>query len=303
MAIASLIAAAWEHDAYKTQSFGVVSLLGDEQALLIEQLIRKHLPPEECERRRLLCGNAAQFQGDERDVVFLSMVDSTNDGPLDLLKDQTFEQRYNVAASRARNQMWVVYSLNPSTDLKAGDLRLRLIQHSLDPGAIRRQLEQESARVESPFEKEVLERLIHAGYRVRSQWPVGACRIDFVVQYSEGETTLRMAVECDGDRYHPIEKLREDMARQAILERLGWRFIRIRGSEFYRNRNATMERVFGLLERAGILPQSSEIESGTEQSNHPLVESIIRRAAEIRSEWADGDSGDPTGDRPLLTIM
>ena len=44
-----------------------------------------------------------------------------------------------------------------------------------------------------------------------------------------------LAVECDGDRFHPFEKLKEDMERQAILERQGWKFARIRGNHFFRN--------------------------------------------------------------------
>src|SRR5207249_1946345 len=73
-AVASLIAAAIEQPEYARNerddpvSFGVISLLGDEQAIEIERLLRQRLAPEEYERRRILCGNAAQFQGDERDV-------------------------------------------------------------------------------------------------------------------------------------------------------------------------------------------------------------------------------------------
>ena len=54
----------------------------------------------------------------------------------------------------------------------------------------------------------------------------------------------RLAIECDGDRYHPLEKLAEDMDRQAILERLGWTFARIRGSAFFRNPDEAMQPVF-----------------------------------------------------------
>ncbi|WP_406707183.1 hypothetical protein [Tunturiibacter gelidoferens] len=31
----------------------------------------------------------------------------------------------------------------------------------------------------------------------------------------------RLAVECDGDRFHTLETLQSDMERQAVLERLG----------------------------------------------------------------------------------
>src|SRR3989441_8088599 len=84
------------------------------QALEIERLLLHHLPPAEYESRRVLCGNAAQFQGDERDVMFLSVVDSAEENQLRLRSEPMFKQRFNVAASRARDQMWVVHSLDPA---------------------------------------------------------------------------------------------------------------------------------------------------------------------------------------------
>jgi very-short-patch-repair endonuclease len=106
----------------------------------------------------------------------------------------------------------------------------RLIEHALDPSALMTELNNAEAYAESEFKKQVMQRLVAAGYRVVTQWRVGAYRIDLVVE-GGGK---RLAVECDGDRWHPIEKIPEDMERQAILERLGWKFVRLRGSEFFR---------------------------------------------------------------------
>ncbi len=239
---------------YAGKTIGVISMVGEEQALLIEQMLRQELPPLELEQRRLLCGNPAQFQGDERDVIFLSLVDVSKGGPLPLLDTEAWRQRFNVAASRARDQMWVFYSLDPSVDLKPGDLRRLLIEHALDPERSLKQLEVEGAKTESPFEKAVLERLTHAGYRVYAQWSVGAYRIDLVVEGSN----KRVAVECDGDRYHPPENWEKDLERQRILERLGWKFIRIRGSVYYRDPDATMEWLFGELGKLGINQKSEQ---------------------------------------------
>ena len=72
----------------------------------------------------------------------------------------------------------------------------------------------------------------------------------------------RLAIECDGDRYHPMEKLAEDMARQAILERLGWMFIRIRGTAFYRNPDLAMGPVLARLGELDIQPEGS-VEEGS----------------------------------------
>jgi superfamily I DNA and/or RNA helicase len=105
-AVASLLIAACEQPEYAAASFGVISLVGEEQAVEIERLLRNRLAPEEYERRRLLCGNAAQFQGDERDVVFLSLVDSSFDGtPLSMRDTPMFRQRFNVARAGVEDNL------------------------------------------------------------------------------------------------------------------------------------------------------------------------------------------------------
>jgi len=93
-----------------------------------------------------------------------------------------------------------------------------------------------------------------------------------------------VAIECDGDRWHPPEKLPEDLARQAVLERLGWRFIRIRGSEFYQNPHGALERVFEQLRSRGIEPEGYLSEESSNVQDE-AVEEIIRNAAQVRYEW------------------
>jgi len=144
----------------------VVSLVGDEQAIEIDNLIRSHVSPDRYELHRVLCGNAAQFQGDERDIVFISLVDTAERGALSLRDQELFKQRFNVAASRARDQMWIVHSLSPHSDLKADDLRRQLIEHAEDPARLMRALEEKDKRTQSNFEREVMKRLATAGYRV-----------------------------------------------------------------------------------------------------------------------------------------
>jgi len=267
-------------------SFGVISLLGDEQALMVDNLLRQRLAPDIFVKHRLLCGNAAQFQGDERDVIFLSMVDGPPEdgklsfrgpGPKDLYK-----KRYNVAVSRARDQLWVVHSLDPDIHLKGGDLRRRLIEHARDPEALLRIVEEHVKRTDSIFEKLVLQRLLASGYRVQPQWPVGAYRIDLVI---EGRTR-RLAVECDGERWHTPEQLQSDLERQAILERLGWVFIRIRGSLFFRDPDAAMAPVFSKLAHLDIEPLGIGATIGAEV-NSPTIERIKRTADSLRADWLE----------------
>ena len=300
LAVASLLLAASEQTEYKEATFGVISMVGVDQALYIETLLRRYMPATEFIKRRVLCGDSAQFQGDERDVMFLSMVDVSGEGPLALRTEEghedMFKKRFNVAASRARDQMWVVYSLDPDVDLKPNDIRRRLILHARDQHAHNNAIRVQEQKIESVFEKQVFDRLIRAGYRVHTQWPVGAYRIDMVVEGSG----KRLAVECDGDRWHPQEKLEEDMARQAILERLGWRFVRIRGSQFFRDPDNALEPVFTRLRLLDIPPEGMITVNSQDYDGKELKGRIVRRAWALRKEWNDLRTKTPSQLQPAL---
>ena len=240
----------------------------------------------EYENRKILCGNASNFQGDERDVIFLSMVDSNEDNvPLNLKRDgrnDSTKQRYNVAASRARDQMWIIHSLDKDKDLKDGDIRKGLLEYALNPNSYSNLIEQAKIKSESPFEQEVYEYLIAKDYNIIQQWPVGSYRIDMVAQYNGH----KVAIECDGERFHSgEEKIREDMERQTILERIGWKFIRIRGSEYYRNKTRTIESVIEQLKNLGIQPEKiTNIDNSGHQTS-ALLDRVKTRASQIRNSW------------------
>lgn len=301
--IASLICAAIREPEYaqnemgEPTTFGVVSLLGNKQALKIDGFLRQRLEPAEYRRRQILCGDSAQFQGDERDVMFLSVVDSPPEQPPLSMRQEgpknIFKKRYNVAASRARNQMWVVHSLNHETDLQVGDYRRSIIEHALDPEAWERELQRRLAKVDprsKMFEGAVLRRLIERGYNVLPQHQAGAYYIDLVVVGSG----RRLAIECDGEQFHGPEKLRDDLDRQAILQRLGWTFVRIRGSLFFRDEDRALEPVFRRLEELSIAP---ELSTGVSSSASPVddaVEKVKRRAQELKASWHSEELGDLT---------
>ena len=285
-AIVALIRACIEQPEYAGKSMGVISLLGDDQnqTKIIQQLIEQNIDSKEIIGRNILCGNSANFQGDERDVIFLSVVDSNDgNGPLSMKNfgsDDMYKKRYNVAASRARDQIWIIDSLDPANDLKPGDIRKTLIDYSINPQAIEMRETEIEEKAESPFEAEVAKFLSYKGYHLVQQWKVGAYRLDMVVVC--GKKTV--AIECDGERWHSSEeKIREDMERQTILERLGWRFIRIRGSEYYQDKEKTMKCVIKKLENFGIEPEESTSLS-TENRETELLRRVKNRAELILLE-------------------
>src|SRR5690606_21778769 len=64
--------------AFEKRTVGVISLLGAEQARLIYDKLLDEIGAELMERHHIMCGDAATFQGQERDIVFLSMVASAD---------------------------------------------------------------------------------------------------------------------------------------------------------------------------------------------------------------------------------
>lgn len=107
------------------------------------------------------------------------------------------------------------------------------------------------ALCQSGFERDVLARLLKLGYRVRPQVKVGPYSIDLVV---EGSDDRRLAIELDGDKYHGPERWAEDLARQRVMERVGWRFWRCWGSSFRLDPDACMDDLIKSLSALGINP-------------------------------------------------
>jgi very-short-patch-repair endonuclease len=238
------------------RSIGVVSLLGERHALAIWQRLTDEIGPDAMERHRIACGDARTFQGKERSIMFLSMVCAPNEGHIAPLVRTSFEQRFNVAGSRAQDRMYLVRSVEPEHLSEADRLRRRLIAHFASP-FMRDQVKVEDLRkfCESPFELDVYDRLAERGYSVTPQVSFGPYRIDMVV---EGANDARLAIECDGDRYHGPDKWMEDMHRQRVLERAGWVFWRCFASAWIRRKDELLGDLLGTMRRLGIEPSASE---------------------------------------------
>jgi very-short-patch-repair endonuclease len=261
-----------------SRSIGVVSLLADKQALEIWNRLTDELGPELMQRHNIACGDARTFQGKEREIMFLSMVAAPNEVGAPLSRD-TFAQRFNVAASRARDRMYLVRSVELVHLSQADRLRRSLIAHFAAPFA------QDEVRVqdlrklcESPFEREMYDELVQRGYWVTPQVRVGHYRIDMVV---EGHNDARLAIECDGDKYHGADKWNDDMQRQRVLERAGWVFWRCFASAFIRRRPAILEELVATLADRGVEPIGSEGAPRSVHSEHRVMSSVRESSSTV----------------------
>ena len=281
--IVSLIEACLAMKEYKNSTFGVISLLGDEQAELIQDLIVKRIPATEIENHKILCGNSASFQGDERDIMFISLVDSSEENKSLRLVGEGVEgairKRYNVAISRAKDQLWIVHSIDKNS-LKEGDLRKELFEYidSLKENAFdKTAIENITA---SDFENEVARHLLEKNYTIKQKWRVGSYDIDMVAIYDD----KKIAIECDGKTLnHTEEEVIANLEEQEILERCGWKFIRVRASEYFRNPEKAIKDLIIQLDDKGVYPNHKEVYN----DKNELLNNIKSEALELMEKYEE----------------
>ena len=277
--IVSTIQECINDEAYEGKTMGVIVLQGHTQAEVIEKSLAAMLDPKIRKERKLRCGVPATFQGDQRDVIFLSLVVAP-DHRYRALTGLSDQRRFNVAMSRAKDQVWLFHSVQQH-DLSREDLRWRILNffYSPSPGPeiseeVER-LEREAKRsprhpgeqpepYESWFEVDVALELLRRKYRILPQHEVAGKRIDLVVEGLDN----RLAVECDGDAWHGPERYEEDMARQRQLERAGWTFVRVRESEFYVERTRAVGQILEECERLDIRPTDQYQQAAPHESTH-----------------------------------
>jgi very-short-patch-repair endonuclease len=229
-----------EDPRYSDASFGVLSLFREQtaqlQRVLEEKLAGK---PDLWERHRLIVATVDGFQGDERDVILYSFRYGLGSSRNILMPLQRSENRMNVAFTRARGQVFC-YISRPIHEFPRGLVR-DFLEYASAGGAGRTAALQD--RFDSDFEREVCELVRARGLDVFPQYPACGFSIDLVVSDEDGR---RLAVECDGQKYHydDLGELRiEDLQRQDILERAGWHVFRIPSRAYFLDRESWIQRV------------------------------------------------------------
>jgi hypothetical protein len=242
-------------DAYAGRTLGVVSLLSTSgQAEYLQHRLRTEIGAHELERRKLRVGDPYTFQGDERDVVLISMV-AAGTG-VGAFTKRDYHRRINVAASRARDQLWLFHSIQES-DLPADDARALLLSHchALTPAASAADAADPRSLCTNEFERDVLTHLLRRGLSPAVQFRLGEHRIDFVLHAPDGR---RLAIECDADRYAGDQAWASELRRQSILERVGnATFVRLRSSVFHREPDVALAPLWERAAEMSILPAAA----------------------------------------------
>lgn len=204
------------HDPFLSRfSIGVVTLNMEQRKLITQKLLDTEDPlvldllETDDKERELFVLNLESVQGRERDVVILGTAFSKKaDGsamPLNFgpLTNPRGERRLNVAVTRARRQM-VIYSSFDPTDLaratSTGMVHLRTYltlakQASEDPESLERAA---TSNVEDPYLDEIAEAIAARGHVVRRGYGLSAFKVDVAVAASDDPEHFRVGVLADG---------------------------------------------------------------------------------------------------------
>jgi very-short-patch-repair endonuclease len=204
--------------------------------------------------------NLENVQGDERDVIFISVGYGKNqDGYMSMhfgpLSNDGGERRLNVLISRAKKAMDVF------SNFTAGDVDLNrakargvvALKHFLayaETGILEQPYSTDK-EPDSPFEEAVIKALHLRGYQLEPQVGTAGFFVDIGVVNPEKPGSYLLGIECDGATYHSSRSARDrDRLRQEVLERLGWRLHRIWSTEWFREPEVELERAIAAIEEA-----------------------------------------------------
>jgi len=218
---------------YQKKTIGIIVLQNSSTHInLITSEIWKNFNNDFMKERRIKVGTTYDFQGDERDVIILSMVvsheqENGETNRLVAFTKKEYERSFNVAASRAKEQVILVHSVLPE-ELSTECLRYKLITYYTTYQGEKEAVQEQ--KMVSQFEKDFYQAMKTKGLMLIPQFEVGKYVIDFVLENDDGK---KVALECDGDQDYTLEDYEKEMLKQDVLERCGWTFLRIRASEFY----------------------------------------------------------------------
>ncbi|WP_413219627.1 DUF559 domain-containing protein [Tritonibacter mobilis] len=161
------------------------------------------------------------------------------------------EKRLNVAITRARQELHIFASIRADqidlTRTKA--LGVKHLKGFLDfaargPVALPSQDDGSLGPVENVFEAAIKAAIEAMGWELRPQIGVSGFRIDLGVVHPDHAGVYLAGIECDGATYHGSATARDrDKVRQAVLENLGWKILRIWSTDWFKNPKAVVERI------------------------------------------------------------
>jgi hypothetical protein len=217
--------------------------------------------------------NLENVQGDERDVIILSLgygydpqgQITMNFGPVNKAGG---ERRLNVAVTRARERTIFVTSIIASDiDMESAKSEGTVVLHDYLEYAekgpeVLKSVDREAAEFESPIEEDLAMVLHRLGYAVAPQVGCSFCPIDMGVVDPNNSGGYLLGIEFDGATYRNSSSARDrDRLRAQVLKQLGWRIHYVWSPTWVARRDSEIRRLSKALEEAHRFHLEKEVPS------------------------------------------
>ena len=249
----------------KNESVGIVAMNSqqrDEISMLLELAIKDNPSLQKViesnQKETIFVKNLENVQGDERDVILISMTyGSANVGErvpqrFGPINSADGWKRLNVLFTRAKKRMHIFSSMS-STDIlltersQKGVKALRAFLEYCESGHLNNSVIT-GKEPDSDFEIAVISALKEYGYECEPQLGVAGFFLDIAVRNPHKQGHFLLAIECDGATYHSAKSARDrDRLRQDILEGLGWEVCRIWSTDWFDNPDAQLKPILSRL--------------------------------------------------------
>jgi very-short-patch-repair endonuclease len=270
-------------------SLGVVAFSAAQRRAIVDELEPLRRQSEKTEEfftsahpnEPFFVKNLENVQGDERDVMFISVGYGRNQQGRMLMRFPTLgsdggERRLNVLITRAKRRCEVFSSItDEDIDLNRahgkGVAAFQQFLHYARTGdlEITRMTDRE---FDSIFEEQVAAALTEHGYVVKQQVGQSGFFIDLAVVDAERPGRYLIGIECDGAAYHSSRSARDrDRLRQAVLEDHGWKIHRIWSTDWFKQPDTQLRETIAAIEVARLKMQSETPRERTDATIEPTV--------------------------------
>jgi len=241
-------------------------------------------------------GDPPAFQGDERDIILLSMVGSPRQAPTQ--NKVMHAQRVNVALSRARDRMVLVRSVDRQHIANQEDVKHAVLEffelatqelqqnsnsdfdNDATAGDTGGRLDMATFSFRVRAEKILEDLLKERGFVVRRMgvvWNQALC-----VEQPGSSTRAGLCIENAGETK---EEWLRVVLQQKSIERVGWRCLRVDGLSMLTDHHATFHRVLDFLTSVGI---QEPVTTAEESTNGEEAGDILDIAEDADVEMPDG---------------
>ncbi|UAJ08880.1 DUF3320 domain-containing protein [Glacieibacterium megasporae] len=253
-------------------SLGVAAFSVAQRRAIVDQLeaLRRSLPPEtEAFFQRhpsepFFVKNLENVQGDERDVVFISVGYGASVaggrvpmrfGPVGM---EGGDRRLNVLISRAKRRCEVFASMTDE-DIEAdfaasrkGVSAFRSFMRFARTGSMTK-TESTGRDHDSVFQEQVARTLQARGYVVHRRVGLAGIFVDLAVADPDRPGRYLLGIECDGSSYHHARSARDrDRLRHSVLEDHGWSMMRIWSTDWFQRPNEQLAIIVDRIDAAKV---------------------------------------------------